>query len=307
MSQCWAFERRGNPGRRRLHQRALLVLLMLVSSLVRAEICERDDRGQTLCLAQPAMRIATLSPGATELVFAAGAGDRVVAVVEFSDYPPEAKAITSVGNHGRIDLETLVALKPDLVIDWVSGNNAQKDKLDALDFPVFSIEPQTFEGVSTALERLGRLAGTAAAGQSAADDFRDGIADLARRYRDQPPVTVFYEVWEEPLMTVSDQQLIGKVITLCGGDNVFGDQDRLIPRIDVESVLAANPEAVLAGGMGEANDRWLEPWRQYPGLLATQRANLFFVPPSLVQRPTPRLLEGSRIFCDHLERARGRR
>ncbi|GKW49935.1 cobalamin-binding protein [Halomonas sp. NCCP-2165] len=283
--------------------------LALLSLVAQADArCAIDDRGREVCLPAPAERIAALSPGATELVYAAGAGERVVAVVEYSDYPPEARAVASVGSHTRLDLERLLALAPDLVIGWVTGNPAEQlETLEALGLPVFYIEPRTLEGVATALERLARLAGSEAAGQAEAARFRDGMAELAERYADAAPVSVFYQVWDEPLMTINDEHLIGQVLSLCGGVNVFGGLERLVPRLDEEAVLAADPEAILAGGMGEENRAWLTHWEPYPALTAVARDNLFFVPPSLIQRPTPRLLEGSRRFCEKLEVARSRR
>lgn len=271
-------------------------------------VCATDDTGTEVCLAQPASRIAALSPGATELVWAAGAGDKVVAVVSFSDYPDAAKEVTSVGSHTRMDLERLMQLQPDLVIGWVTGNPPEQlEALAELGLPVFSIEPRTFEAVSHTIERLATLAGTEADGFAEAGRFRQGIAGLEREYRDAEPVPVFYQVWDEPLMTVNNEHLIGKVITLCGGVNVFGDLDRLVPRISPEAVIGANPEAILAGGMGEENRHWLTRWEAFPGIEATTRDNLYFIPPSLVQRPTPRLLEGSRLFCQKLDEARGKR
>ncbi len=273
-----------------------------------AAICAVDDRDREVCLESPAERIAALSPGATELTYAAGAGDKVVAVVSHSDYPPEAKEVASVGSHTRIDLETLVSLEPDLVIGWVTGNPAEQlETIEALGIPVFYIEPRDFEGVSTAIERLARLADTRSEGDRAARAFRDGMSELAARYDGVATVPVFYQVWDEPLMTVNDAHLIGKVIELCGGRNVFGEQSRLVPRIDEESVLEADPEAIIAGGMGEENRDWLTHWTRYPDLRAVASDNLFFVPPSLIQRPTPRLLEGARILCEKLEVARDRR
>lgn len=270
--------------------------------------CAIDDRGREVCLAQPAGRIAALSPGATELTWAAGAGDQVVAVVAYSDYPPEAQEVASVGSHTRVDLERLLALSPDLVIGWVTGNPAEQlETLESLGLPVFMIEPRTFEGVASAVERLARLAGTEAVGNAEATRFRDGIAELAQRHAEAEPVSVFYQVWDEPLMTINDEHLIGQVVAMCGGVNVFGELSRLVPRIDDESVLAADPEAILAGGMGEENRDWLTHWEQYPSLTAIQRDNLYFVPPSLIQRPTPRLLEGSRLFCERLDHARDKR
>ncbi|MHB0775366.1 cobalamin-binding protein [Halomonas sp. WWR20] len=274
---------------------------------VQAKVCATDDSDHRICLDAPASRIATLSPGATELVYAAGAGDKVVAVVS-SDYPPEARNVTSVGSHTRLDLEALVSLKPDLAIGWVTGNPRQQlDTLAALGIEVFLIEPRDFEGISTAIERLAQLAGSEAEGQPAADAFRTGMDRLAARYSNAAPVPVFYQVWDEPLMSVNDEHLIGKVIDLCGGVNVFGDLDRLVPRLGTEAVLMADPEVIVAGGMGEENRHWLTQWERFPNLQAVRRNNLFFVPPSLIQRPTPRLLEGSRLLCEQLEQARARR
>ncbi len=271
-------------------------------------VCAVDATGEEICLDKPASRIAALSPGATELIWAAGAGDQVVAVVSYSDYPPAAREVVSVGSHTRVDMERLVALKPDLVIGWVTGNPPEQiETLKTLGMPVFSIEPRTFEAVSTTIERLATLAGTEAEGFAVADHFRKGIADLEQQYQDAVPVPVFYQVWDQPLMTVNNEHLIGKVITLCGGTNVFGDLERLVPRISAEAVIAANPEAILAGGMGEENRHWLTRWEGFPGIDATRRGNLYFIPPSLVQRPTPRMLEGSRLFCEKLEAARGKR
>nr|WP_231489501.1 cobalamin-binding protein [Halomonas saliphila] len=281
---------------------------MALSQPALAEVCAIDDRDREVCLPAPASRIAALSPGATELVYAAGAGEKVVAVVAYSDYPPEARDVPSVGSHTRMDLETLVSLRPDLVIGWTTGNPPEQlETIEALGMPVFYIEPREFEDVSGAIERLARLAATREEGERAAEEFRTGMAELAERYADAEPVSVFYQVWDEPLMTINDEHLIGKVLTLCGGVNVFGELSRLVPRIGDEAVLDADPEAILAGGMGEENRDWLTHWQRYTELTAVRRDNLYFVPPSLIQRPTPRLLEGSRLFCEKLDDARGRR
>jgi iron complex transport system substrate-binding protein len=108
-------------------------------------------------------------------------------------------------------------------------------------------------------------------------------------------------------MTINNDHVISKVIALCGGINAFGALDRLVPQLTMEAVLTANPETILAGGMGEENQTWLTDWRRFPALLAVQRNNLFFVPPSLLQRPTPRLLQGAALVCQHLDTARAKR
>lgn len=286
----------------------IAALLAAFSLNATAEVCVTDDRDRKVCLDQPAKRIVALSPGATELVWAAGAGEAVVGVVSYSDYPEEAQSVTSVGSHTRVDMEKLLSLKPDLILAWATGNpKEQTDRLQELDQTLYFTEPHNFEAIATNIERMATLAGTEAEGHKRAESFRAGIADLRERYSDAAPVPVFYQVWDEPLMTINGEHFIHKVVELCGGRNVFADLDSLVPRIDRESVLAKNPEAIVAGGMGEENRDWLTAWQAFDSLTATRRDNLFFVPPSTIQRPTPRLLEGGQTLCRKLETARERR
>ena len=272
-----------------------------------AEVCATDDAGHTLCLPAPAQRIVTLSPGATELMFAAGAGSNIVAVVDYSDYPPAALKLPSIGNYTRIDMEALLALEPDLVITWVTGNPpAQIELLKELGIPLFAIEPRTFEGVSSVLERLSTLAGTKQEGFAEAERFSKGIAAVSDEYRDAEPISVFYQVWEQPLMTINNDHLIGKVLQLCGGVNVFGDMPHLVPRIGAEVVLKADPQVILTGSVDGVSDDQLDRWKEYSGLSAVARDNLIFIPASPISRPTPRLLEASKLICQKLDVARER-
>lgn len=270
--------------------------------------CVEDDKYRQVCLDQPAQRIAALSPGATELIYAAGAGDQVVAVVTFSVYPPEAKKVVSVGSYTRLDLERLLSLKPDLILAWITGNPSdQIATLERLGMPVYYLDPQNFDEIADNIVDMSVLAGTEQVGKKEASRFLDGINALAKQYQHLSPVETFYQVWDEPLMTMNHTHYISKIVELCGGENIFGDSPRLIPRLNQEAVLVKNPEAIVAGGMGERNTQWLEKWRAFPELKATQRDNLFFVPPSLIQRPTPRLLEGAKIMCEKLDIARQHR
>ncbi|HEV8079024.1 MAG TPA: cobalamin-binding protein, partial [Marinobacter sp.] len=134
--------------------------------------------------------------------------------------------------------------------------------------------------------------------------FRSGIATVTEQYLGVEPIPVFYQVWEKPLMTVNNEHLIGKVLNLCGGVNVFGDMPRLIPRISAEAVLQANPHAILAGSVEGESDGQLENWKHYSGLTSVEKNNLYFVSASLISRPTPRLLEATRSICETLEMAR---
>nr|WP_221766080.1 cobalamin-binding protein [Halomonas nitroreducens] len=275
---------------------------------VQAGVCVSDDAGREVCLDAPARRIVALSPGVTELLFAAGAGERLVGAVSFSDYPAAAADLPRVGSYDRLDLEALLALEPDLVVAWAGGNpREQVDRLAALGLPVFFSDVEDFAAIASSLERLGVLAGSETEGRAAATRLRGEVAELRARYADAAPVPVFYQVWEQPLMTVNGTHWISRSLELCGGQNLFAGEASLVPRIGVEAVLARDPEVIVTGGMGEPDSTWLEAWRAFPELTAVRRDNLFFVDPDLVQRATPRLLEGTRALCDHLEMARERR
>ena len=285
-----------------------LVLLPMAATQARATVCVDDDAGREVCLDAPAQRIVALSPGVTELLYAAGAGERVVGAVSFSDYPPEAQALPRVGSYDRLDLEALLALEPDLVVAWQGGNpQEQLARLAKLGPPIFFSDAEDFAAIATSLERFGALAGSAAMAQEAARGFRQEVAVLRERYDAAAPVSVFYEVWEQPLMTVNGEHWISRSLALCGGVNLFATASALVPRIGVEAVLARDPEAIITGGMGKADSGWLEAWRDYPRLTAVRRDNLFFIDPNLVQRAAPRLVEGTRRLCEHLEVARERR
>ncbi len=267
-----------------------------------------DDAGLEVHLPAPARRIVSLAPHITELLFAAGAGDRVVGVVAYSDFPPAAKALPQVGGYTNVDMEAIAALKPDLVVAWKSGNrNAHLDRLAALGVPVYINEPRNLDDVARSLEVLGQLADSTPEASTAARNFRTRLGALRTRYASLAPVRTFYQVWDRPLMTINGKHLIGDVIRLCGGDNVFAELEQLAPTVSVEAVLAANPEAVVASGMGDARPDWLDQWQRWPALTAAARNNLFFIPPALIQRHTPRILEGAGQLCEHLDSARKRR
>jgi iron complex transport system substrate-binding protein len=294
---------------RQLLQRAIGGLLAIgLVAAAHGEILARDDAGSELRLGAPARRIVSLAPHLTELLFAAGAGAQLVGAVDYSNHPPEARRIPRVGSYGQIDLEAVVALKPDLVVAWQSGNpSAAVDKLQRLGLPVFVSEPGRIEDVARSLEQLGRLAGTESAAGGAASAYRERLAGLRARYGGRPIVRTFYEVWNQPLTTIGGKQIISDLLRLCGGENVFGQLAALAPTVTVEAVLAADPEAIVASGMDEARPEWLDEWRRWRRLAAVERGNLFFVPPDLMQRHTPRLLDGAEVLCRHLETARARR
>jgi len=270
-----------------------------------AAVSVSDDTGREVQLAQPAQRIVSLAPHITELLFSAGAGDRVVGAVEYSDYPAAAKKLPRVGSYNAVDMERILALRPDLVIAWASGNPpALIEQLRDLGLTVFLSEPRRFEDVAGNLERLGRLAGTRATAQAAADGFRRRLRALHEQYAGRAPVNVFYQIWHRPLMTVNGEHLISKVIRLCGGRNVFADLPVLVPKLDMEAVLAADPQAIVAGVREPGDTSWQQDWRRWPQLRAVREGHLISVPADLLQRHTLRILDGAEQLCEALDGVR---
>jgi iron complex transport system substrate-binding protein len=285
-----------------------LTAALAVLPAARADLLYTDDSGHEVRLKAPAKRIITLAPHATELLYAAGAGDRLVGTVEFSDYPPAAKKVPRVGSYERLDLEAISALKPDLVITWETGNPAgQVAKLKALGLTVYASQPNRMEDIAAQLERFGQLAGSEAAANTAARQFRQRLENLRRNNAQQPTVRIFYQIWTPPLMTVGGPQIISDAIRLCGGENVFGHLNQMSPTVSVETVLQADPEAIVATGMGDARPEWLNDWNKWTRMTAVKRGNLFHINPDIMQRHTPRILDGTEQLCADLDIARSRR
>ncbi|QQJ96374.1 cobalamin-binding protein [Burkholderia ambifaria] len=296
--------------------RPLLPLATLVAlthaPVAHADVTARDDAGNTVTLPAPAQRVISLAPHATELVYAAGGGAKLVGTVTYSDYPPAAQAVPRVGDNKALDLERIAALKPDLIVVWRHGNaERQTDALRALHIPLFFSEPTHLDDVATSLRQLGVLLGTAPVADVAAASFSRDIAALRARYAARAPVTMFFQVWDRPLTTLNGAHLFNEVITLCGGRNVFAALKPLAPSVTDEAVLAANPEAIVTTSAGatrsDAPLPSLARWRAWPALTAVARNNLFAIDGDLLTRPSPRIAQGAAALCEDLDAARARR
>lgn len=289
-------------------KRILLALLLLTAGAARAEVSVVDDTGKRVTLPRPAQRVISMAPHVTELLFAAGGGNRIVGAMNYSDYPPEAKSIPKIGSDSQIDLERVVALKPDVLIVWQSGNTARQiEQLAGLGIPVYRSEPRTLEQVAASIERFGQLLGTQAQANAAASAYRGQLARLAARYGKRPQVRVFYQVWDKPLYTLNGQQIVSDAIRLCGGRNVFADLPVIAPEMGVEAVLQQDPEAIIAGDEHAPGDRGVNIWKAYKSMQAVSRGNLFALDGELLTRPGPRTALGAAQLCEKLELARAHR
>jgi iron complex transport system substrate-binding protein len=262
-----------------------------------------DDSGNTVTLAAPAQRIVSLAPHATELLFAAGAGNQVVGVSEYSDFPAAAKQIPSVGGSGQLDIERIVSLKPDLIVAWGSGNNRrQLARLRKLGLTVFESEPRNFEAIADSLERLGALVGRDE-GRPQAQQFRQQVQTLEQHYAGRSSVTVFYQIWSAPLMTLNDAHIVSQAIKLCGGVNVFGQLKPLVPTISREAVLTANPDMII---VSDEKGNGLERWRSFKRMQAVTSGNLMTIDGGMMNRAGPRVIEATRTLCEQVDDARKR-
>jgi len=263
-----------------------------------------DDEAQVIELLKPAKRVVSLAPHVTELLFAAGATNQIVGTVSYSDYPSAAKKVPLVGSYNRIDIENILSKKPDLIIAWSSGNSTDDiHKLKSLGLKVFVSEPKSFADVAENIRSMGRLMATEKAAQSVVSKFLADLKKLKEDFPNNKPVRVFYQVWNDPLMTISDAHLIGKIISFCRGENVFGDLSTIAPRVSIESVIEKNPDVIIAG-MTKDRQLWLKEWDKWKLIKAVKNRHVYPIDASLVIRQTPRILQGTRKMCEILNEVR---
>jgi iron complex transport system substrate-binding protein len=252
------------------------------------------------------LRIVSLAPHLAELVFAVGAGDLLVGVTAFTDYPDAAAALPLVGDAFSLDQEQLAVLKPDLLLAWKSGTAMHViDELEKRGYRVELIETRGVADVAFALEEIGRLTGHEKEAAEAAGKFRHGMQELAGRYSDSEDISVFYQVSSRPLYTINGDHYVSELIEICGGRNAFDDLSSLAPLVDVEAVLARDPEVMLASD--DSRQDAFGIWQRWPELAVNRYGNYFFLPANEIGRATPRLLEAGESLCEALDEARRNR
>ncbi len=261
----------------------------------------RDDAGRSVSLPAPPARIVSLAPHATELLFAAGAGPRVVAIDRNSRFPPEARALPRVVSHPQPDAEQLLALAPQLVVIWGPGaSRALLERLEGLGIAVFVSEPRTLDDVAATLDRFALLAEAPGQGREAARRFRARLASVRARHAGAAPVRVFVQVWSAPLIGIADGDVIGDAVRSCGAVNVFADAPQVAPQLDAEAVIAARPELVIATDGTQSEQRW----RQL-GLIAPRGAARFAAfDAATMEVPGPRVLDALERLCAEIETVR---
>ena len=264
-----------------------------------------DDAGRTVKLDAPARRVVALAPNLVELVYAAGGGASIVGAIRYSDYPPQAKKLPRIGDAFALNLERIAQLDPDLVLVWRSGlPERQRSQLRALGAPLFESEIRSVDDIASTLERLGVLLGTQRVANAEAARLRERWAALKAHYAARPPVRVFYQLWQQPLMTINGEHLIAQAINACGGVNVFASMPTLTPTVGWEAVVRANPQLVVGARIDAASTAPPGRWRELTQIDAVQKDHFALLPPDLLDRMGPRFVDGAQLLCEAIDKAR---
>jgi len=265
-----------------------------------------DDTGQRVSLPHAARRIISLAPGATEMLFAVGAGGQLVATVEYSDEPPAAKQVPRIGDVTAVDIERLVAMHPDLVVVWPGGGNpAQIEKIAQLGIPIYRQQVNRFADLPVSLRRLGALTSDRSVADRAARSLDESLARLAHEYGGGKHPTVLLEVWNRPIYTVGGTHLMSDALTLCGVRNVFGDLKELGPVVSTEAVIARNPDIIVAAAPPGEGARWLEEWKRFGSLNAVRNGRLISFEDQRLSRLGPSVVSATEGLCKALAAAKG--
>lgn len=273
------------------------------TSSIAASISLKDDLGRMVELKQPAQRIVTLAPSLTELAFSVGAGDRVVGVSAYSDYPPQARSLPQVSTAAGVSIESIAALKPDLVLAWKDGmRRGDIEHIEAVGAAVFVAQSRNFEDVPRLMRAIGALAGEDGAAPAAQYEAR--LAKVRRDYAGRARVTALLEIWNRPLTTIAGRHFMNEALEACGARNVFQDLAGVAPVVPWEEVYRRDPDIVVGASSAASREEFLANWRERPALSAVKSGRLAFVDADRIQRLTARTPDGIAALCEAIARVR---
>lgn len=294
--------------KRQLCQLSGAVVMLLYAQLAWVdEITVVDDIGRQVSVSEPAMRLVSLSPHITELLFEIGIGERIVGTVRYSDFPPEAGSIQRVGDAFSVNIEMLVQLEPDLVIAWHSGGSGRTiSKIESLGIPVYFNEAKNLAGIGDSGAKIAILAGIEEAGATIAEQYQRTLQRIKKQHASDVRVKIFYQISDLSLYTVNRDHLIGEAIRLCGGDNIFADSIIRVPQVGIEAVIAASPDVIVysSGNEDRADNHWTNRWRRFDTIPAVANGHLYSLPADIITRPSFRMVEGIEKLCQLMNLAR---
>lgn len=248
------------------------------------------------------LKVISLAPHITEMLYSAGAGALIVGVDEFSDYPKEATKKPVVGNYYGINIEKIIQLKPDIIFAWREGHRLQDmAKLEKLGFKVIFSQPKKLTDIAAEIKQYGKWLGTEKQANQSALKIQQELQRLHQRYQTDSmhkKPKVFYQIWQKPLMTVNAENFISQAITLCGAQNIFADLPVQAGQVNKESLLNRNPDIILIGGDQATQQNWQKKWLTIKQLKAVQKKKIHLINANLYQRPTERFVMNIEKLCD---------
>ncbi|WP_434457861.1 cobalamin-binding protein [Stutzerimonas urumqiensis] len=249
---------------------------------------------------QAAERVVSLAPSLSEIMLELGAEDRLVGVLDGGERPAALAGIPSVGRYGRVEMETLLSLSPDLVLLWPDSIGAgERRQLEQFGIPLLIVEPHRLEDLAEGVQRIADGIGLPARGRARAEAVRERLKALEERYRDAEPLSVFYQIWDQPLYTVGGNQIISDALETCGARNVFADLELPAPQVGIEAVLARDPDVIVV-----SEPRLAEAWKAWPQLSAVREEQVWAVPDRGLERPSLQMLAATERLCERLDAAR---
>lgn len=287
---------------------ALACAVVFDAALAHGSATVADDFGREVTVRFPPRRIVSLAPGATAMLLAAGAGSQLVGTIEYLGQPASEKNLPKIGSADAVDMERLIALRPDVVIVWPDGNNpAQIATIGRLGVPVYRQEAVTLDGIGASIRRLGRLAGTSSVADRAATALEGRLAVLRKEYanRTHPP-TVLLEVWDRPLYTVGGRELMSDALRVCGTRNAFAGLPERAPAIGMEAVLARDPDIIIAAAPPGKGASWLAEWRRFPSLRAVRTGRMMAFEDQRLVGLGPGVIDATAAMCGKIAALMGR-
>jgi iron complex transport system substrate-binding protein len=262
-----------------------------------------DQLGRTVVLDEPPQRIVSLAPSNSEILFALGLADRVVAVTDYCNYPPEAEAKPTIGGFSTPNMEAVVSLSPDLVLATSIHEAKIIPQLEGRGLKVLVLNPETIDGVLEAITLMGMVAGVEERAAELIGGMRQRIGSVTGKTDGLPPEqrpTTCYVVWHDPLMTAGSGTLQNELIDKAGGLNIARELTDYAD-ISLEAVIAANPAVIIAGaGHGSGADQTFQFAKTEPRLRDTEARRhdrIYAVDADLTSRPGPRIVEGLEAFA----------
>ena len=287
-----------------LYNRTVILTLFLLFFHSSAHALEQDQTPKNAPELK-AQRIITLAPHIIEMLFNLGVGDRVIATTDHSDFPEAANNVPRIGNYARLKIEKILAYEPDLIIAWRTGNPTDDlERLEKLGLKVIYSDPRSLDDVAQELRLLGKLTGTEQRAEALAKKYEKNLAQLRTTYANKEPISVFYELWSNPLTTISNNSWPQQHLNVCGASNPFIKSMTDYPQIGLEQVVIAKPQLIIQPmSKGEPNPNAVN-WFQWNEIPAAKHKQLIQPNSDKLHRMTSRLLEELEQLCKRIDNAR---